>query len=451
MSLSYAIVGCPLGASLLPLVYSRLLGLGGSEARCLSLELPPEALEEQALPPVFAEHDGFHIAYSHREKIVPLLDHLEETARRYSRVTAVRRVEGRLEGANTAIAAFHHTLEERGIPLAGRICVVGLGHLGRLFASEAALAGAQVLVAVLPPELAQAQDFAQSLQDRFPGSQARALLTDQLGEEPLELLINATSTGMFPLVDEMPVPVEALVKTRTVLEGVYNPSSTLLIREAARCGCAVIGGGEMLVHQAAQTLGFWTGSPPAPHHVAELISLVENLTTPSLPMDLAGRGNILLCGFAGCGKRTIGKLVAKRTGRSFVSLGDAIRARCGKAPAQARAAMGEQRYLQLEQETLALLCSQGRLVIGADSGTMARHQNIQPARNGCRVIFLDTPLDYCLARMAREELNPQRQDEQFLMERYTQYYPMYRWASHHQVDGRGTPQEVAEKVLAAMR
>ncbi|MDE3154540.1 MAG: shikimate dehydrogenase, partial [Acidobacteriota bacterium] len=76
-----------------------------------------------------------------------------------------------------------------------------------------------------------------------------------------DLLVNATPIGMWPDVEASPVPADDL-SGRLVYDLVYNPPVTRLLREAARAGCATLGGLDMLVAQARAQFRWWTGLEP---------------------------------------------------------------------------------------------------------------------------------------------------------------------------------------------
>jgi shikimate 5-dehydrogenase len=103
--------------------------------------------------------------------------------------------------------------------------------------------------------------------DRAKAQQAAALTSADVGPWPppagtWDLLVNCTPIGMYPHVDETPLPKAALTG-RCVYDLVYNPPVTRLLREAASAGCLTIGGLEMLVAQAHEQFQSWTGSRAA--------------------------------------------------------------------------------------------------------------------------------------------------------------------------------------------
>lgn len=435
--------------SLAPVIYGLLFhqaGIPADFASAFPLGQDPDEEEIRRL----RQLDGFQTAWPYQKKILPFLDRLEPQAGELGWVTAVRREsDGSLTGANTAADGLLGALGDRGLALEGKVCVVGCGNMGSAFAGEALRRGASVTLAVLPHQWLRAQELVERLSQRYPQNPPRLRLTDQL-EEEWDLLLNTTLSGMYPRVDELPVPLEALMHTRAVFDIVYNPSTTLLIREAARCGCSVAGGAGMMVHQAARTIGFWGGGSFSREELAPLTALLENLTTPAVAMDLEGSASIVLCGFMGAGKETVGRLLAKRTGRRFLDLEQLIAHKLNCSPAQAVDRLGQEQYTRLEDRLVEELCAMPGLVLAIGSQAAVRARNLRHLRR-CRVVFLDTPFNYCLARMDHSHPLAQGRDEGQLYRLYENWYPLWYWISHNRIDGRGTPQEVADRMHASLR
>jgi 3-dehydroquinate dehydratase/shikimate dehydrogenase len=100
-----------------------------------------------------------------------------------------------------------------------------------------------------------------------------------------DILINCTPIGMFPEVDEIPIPPSYLREGMVVFDTIYNPENTLLIKEARSRGCAVIGGVDMFVRQAVLQFQIFT-EQEAPEELMESVvrralSPVKSLPTPS--------------------------------------------------------------------------------------------------------------------------------------------------------------------------
>ena len=185
---------------------------------------------------------------------VSLFDHVDEVysvARRIGAINTIRVEHGRWIGGNTDASGFLEPLNEK-VALAGlRAAVLGAGGAARAVTVALASSGCPVTLHARSREQAE----------------ETAMLTSVvLGPWPPEpgswdLLINCTPVGMYPHVDETPIPAEQLTG-RYVYDLVYNPSITRLLRDAAAHGCETIGGLEMLVAQAREQFQWWTGTKP---------------------------------------------------------------------------------------------------------------------------------------------------------------------------------------------
>lgn len=185
---------------------------------------------------------------------VSLFDQVDEVcpvARRIGAINTIRVDNGRWIGGNSDASGFLEPLRER-LPLDGlRASVLGAGGAARAVTVALASSGCSVTL---------------HARNRQRAEEVAILTAVTLGPWPpqpdsWDLLINCTPIGMYPRVDETPVPAAHLTG-RTVYDLVYNPTVTRLLREAAARGCQTIGGLEMLVAQAREQFQWWIGMRP---------------------------------------------------------------------------------------------------------------------------------------------------------------------------------------------
>jgi 3-dehydroquinate dehydratase/shikimate dehydrogenase len=185
---------------------------------------------------------------------VALFDQVDEVysvARRIGAINTIRVEHGRWIGGNTDASGFLEPLQEK-VSLTGlRASVLGAGGAAR--AVTVALASSGCAVTLHARSRQQAEDTAM-------------LTSVALGPWPPEpgswdLLINCTPVGMYPHVEETPIPADHLTG-RYVYDLIYNPSTTRLLRDAATRGCETIGGLDMLVAQAREQFQWWVGTKP---------------------------------------------------------------------------------------------------------------------------------------------------------------------------------------------
>ncbi|MDD2955776.1 MAG: shikimate dehydrogenase [Oscillospiraceae bacterium] len=251
----FALLGHPLGHTMSPAIHSRLFELSGQTGEYDILSVPPEKLAETF--PYLKSLSGFNVTIPYKVDIMSLTGDLDETARRYGAVNVVD-CRGPITGYNTDCVGFLQSVRQAKADLARPVCVMGAGGVGRMFAIECALQGAPVTIAVLPRHLPLAETVRESILALRPQAAVRCVTLDSLSGD-FELLINATPSGMFPHVDEMPVEKAVLSRCRVVFDAVYNPTRTLLLKSAAAAGCETVGGMAMLVWQAVAAHEIWDG------------------------------------------------------------------------------------------------------------------------------------------------------------------------------------------------
>jgi len=94
---------------------------------------------------------------------------------------------------------------------------------------------------------------------------------DEIGSLEADVIVNATSIGMYPKTDATPVPANLLKPGMVVFDTVYNPASTRLLTEASEAGCSTVSGIEMFINQAVQQFKTWTGLD-APRELMEAVA-----------------------------------------------------------------------------------------------------------------------------------------------------------------------------------
>lgn len=199
------------------------------------------------------------VSIPHKEAVMAHLDEVDATARRIGAVNTVTRRDGRLVGSNTDWLGVARALE-RETKLAGRRAVV-LGAGGTARAAVFALLERGARVTVLNRTPARAEALVRELgADRAGG-------LDTLAQLDWDVLVNTTSVGLRS--DESPVAAAALRSASVVLDAVYDPPDTRLLRDARARGARTVGGKWMLVEQAIEQIRLWTGEAAPAEVMAE--------------------------------------------------------------------------------------------------------------------------------------------------------------------------------------
>ena len=245
----YGLVGLPVSHSVSPAMHNGAFAAMGMNA--VYLPLPAVSADDVMVFGRALGVKGLSITIPHKVTLFDRVDAVSDVARRIGAINTIRVRDGRWVGDNTDIAGFLAPLAER-VSLPGlRAAVVGSGGAAR--AAVVGLSERGCRVRVHARSRAQAEAVA-------------ALASAGVGPYPPErgswdLLVNCTPLGMYPRVEETPVPADDLTG-QCVYDLVYNPAETRLLRDAARAGCQTIGGLDMLVAQAREQFFWWTGVRP---------------------------------------------------------------------------------------------------------------------------------------------------------------------------------------------
>jgi shikimate dehydrogenase len=243
----------------------------GIDARYLNCEVAPEALADAVRGARAMSWVGFNCSLPHKVAVIEHLDGLGESAALIGAVnTAVRRDSAWI-GENTDGQGFLAALRTVVDPAGKSLVILGAGGAARAIAVEAALAGA-AKITVVNRGRERGQELAALLSTlgaaRPSGVDHVAAFVPWDGDlavpEGTDVLVNATSIGLFPDVDaRLPLDPETL-RGMVVADVIPNPPRTRLIRDAEARGCTVLDGLGMLVNQSVIAIRHWTGVDPDP-------------------------------------------------------------------------------------------------------------------------------------------------------------------------------------------
>lgn len=261
----YGVIANPVGHSMSPAVHNAAFADVGLDAVYLPLLVQePVSFLREFTPLGF---QGYSVTIPHKQAVIPALDEVEPLAARLDSVNTVVVRDGRFLGYNTDVEGALITIEAA-LPAGSRledmrVLVVGAGGLGRALAHGLAARGARVVITNRTDSRGRA--LAEEVGAEF-------VPLSEMANVPTDVLLQTTSVGMYPRVDESIVPVEMLRPGMVVYDAVYNPLVTRLLREARQAGCQTVSGLGHFVNQAARQFELWTGRP-APTEVMRRVML----------------------------------------------------------------------------------------------------------------------------------------------------------------------------------
>jgi shikimate dehydrogenase/3-dehydroquinate dehydratase type I len=184
---------------------------------------------------------------------VAVMEHLDETdadARKIGAVNTIVNDKGRLKGFNTDWIGLIKSIGEV-MDIKGKVFSI-LGAGGTARAAVFGIEREGGISVIVNRNVARGENLAKEWGCSF-------YPLSELGRVRADCLINTTPVGMIPNVDESPVSSAIIVKYRWVVDVIYNPLKTRLVRDAEKVGCITVPGISMFVHQGAEQIRLWTG------------------------------------------------------------------------------------------------------------------------------------------------------------------------------------------------
>ncbi len=228
--------------------------------RYINCEVPPEKLGDAVRGARAMGWTGFNCSLPHKVAVIGHLDALGESAEIMQAVNCVVRRGDRFIGENTDGKGFLQSLREFVDPAGKRMVLFGAGGAARAISVETALAGVSRITVVNRTEK-RGRVLAQLLEKKTSTAvECVRWEGDYLLPAAADIVVNATSIGLFPEVDaRLALDLASLKPEMVVADVIPNPPKTRLIGDAAAHGCTVIDGIGMLVNQGVISIQYWTG------------------------------------------------------------------------------------------------------------------------------------------------------------------------------------------------
>lgn len=291
------------------------------------------------------DFDCINVTIPYKKDVIPYCDVLSDCAQKMGAVnTIVCRADGKLIGHNTDYFGLHYTFNRMGISLnRKKVLVLGSG-------------GASVTTVIVLRELG-----------------ANVVIVSRTGENNYNnlhlhsdaaMIVNTTPVGMYPNAGISPVDLDMFSHLEGVLDIIYNPARTKLLLDAEERKIPCENGLWMLVAQAKESAEWFMDTKISD----DVIPDIYNKMCKKME-------NIVLIGMPGCGKSTIGKILAEKLGKTFVDADDEIIKRANTTISDIFATKGEEGFRKIETEVLAELGQRSNLVIATGGGCVTRIEN----------------------------------------------------------------------------
>lgn len=400
------LLGRKLGHSYSPQIHN-LLG----DYSYVLFEKEPEELENFLKNGDFS---GLNVTIPYKKEVIPYLSELSPTAKKMGCVnTVLRRSDGTLYGHNTDYFGFTSLVRHAGLSVAGKKVLV----LGSGGASNTAVAALKDLGAN-PVVISRSGE--NNYQNLHRHTDAAAI-------------VNTTPVGMYPNTGVSPIDLELFPHLEGVLDVIYNPARTQLLLDAEKLGIPRENGLWMLVAQAKEAAEVFTGGKISDEVIEKIYRELSHQMK-----------NIVLIGMPGCGKSTIGTLLAEKLGRTLADADEKIISLAGKSIPDIFAQDGEPTFRDWETKALTELGKQSGLVIATGGGCVTQKRNYPLLHQNGYLVWLERD---CSVLPTDGRPLSQAND---LGKMYAVRKPLYEAFTDIRVENAGTPAETVQKILDAL-
>ena len=269
-TLRYAVLGEKLGHTWSPYIHNSIFSAAGMDAVYIPVTIPREKLA--SVVDVFRDcFGGFNVTIPYKERIMPLLDEIDDAARACGAVNTVENRDGRLIGHITDGLGLLRAIEEQGVSTDKKdVLILGGGGAARAAAVAFLQRGGRVTFALR--DTAKGEALVGDLAKFLPDGASRLGVVSLCGIEGAhDILVNCTPVGMYPHADASPVSDDVVARCGAVFDAVYNPRETRLIAAAKRLGVPAVEGLGMLYYQAVEAEKIWLGGEPAAKDVLDSV------------------------------------------------------------------------------------------------------------------------------------------------------------------------------------
>ena len=257
------LIGHPVEHSFSPIMHNAAFKDKGLNYVYVAFDVLPENLKyvidgAKALGIV-----GFNVTIPHKIEIMKYLEEIDRDAQLIGAVNTIKIENGRAIGYNTdGIGARKALEEEIGKVKDKNIIIYGAGGAARAVAFELAKDNN---ITIANRTIEKAEKLAKEIAEKLGKEFGREVKFDSLDAdlEGVDIVINATPIGMYPNVNVEPiVKADKLREDMVVMDLIYNPLETVLLKEAKKVGAKAINGLGMLIYQGAIAFKIWTGVEP---------------------------------------------------------------------------------------------------------------------------------------------------------------------------------------------
>ncbi len=377
-------------------------------------EIPADALDAFMKEKDFL---GINVTIPYKEKVMTHLDEIDASAKAIGAVNTVVNRGGKLYGYNTDFYGMEQLLHHAKISVKNKkAAILGTGGTAKTAKAVLAHLGAKEILTVS--------------RRKNDGT----VLYDELYQKhkDTDIIINTTPVGMYPNADTSPLDLSLFKNVSGVIDAVYNPLNTHLICDAKQRGIPAEGGLYMLVAQAVRASEIFLNTKYAPDVLDGVYKKI-----------LYQKKNIVLIGMPGCGKTSVGRLLAEKLGKSFTDTDELVTATSGEPIPIIFEKYGEKEFRRRESAQIKNASALVGNVIATGGGAVINKSNVNNLLQNGHIFFLDRSPEL----LVPTEDRPLGSTKEAIFKRYKERYDIYCASCHTRIDADGDIECVANTII----
>ena len=343
------------------------------------------------------KHDfiAINVTIPYKEKVIPYLDYIDDATKKIGAVNTIVNKNGKLYGYNTDYLGLRDLVLTNNIDVKNKkVLILGTGGTSKTSKAVFTDLGAKELVFVSIDPVG----------DEISYEDAVKYHSDS------EIIVNATPCGMYPNCDDLIIDISTFNKLVAVVDVIYNPLKTMLVRKALERGIKAVSGLYMLVAQAVYASSIFTDTTYDKKIIDDIYKQIYN-----------SKKNIVLIGMPTCGKTTISKLLADKLNKEVVDTDTLVEQKMGTTIKEYLKTHDETSFRDIETKVINEVSKLNNLIISTGGGVIKRKNNMEYLKANGLVIFIDRPLELLQVSDTRPLSSNQSDLEKLYYERYNLY------------------------------
>ena len=406
--MKYGLIGEHLGHSFSKVIHEKI----GDYVYEIK-EIEPENVESFIKAREFM---GINVTIPYKEKVIPMLDYVDDNARKIGAVNTVVNKNGKLYGYNIDYSGMRALVLRVGAEIEGKkVLIIGTGGTSKTAKAVVTDMGAKEIIFVSNIEVNGALSY----------EEVYAFHTD------VDVIFNTSPVGMYPKNNATPIDLKKFPKLTALIDVVYNPIKTKLVREAQALGIKAEGGLYMLGAQAVYAYEHFSGN-----------TVDKSLCDQIYNDVISEKNNIILVGMPSSGKTSVGKAIAELTGKQFVDTDVKIVEAEGTDIPTIFKDKGEAYFRDLEAKIVEEVSKLNGFVIATGGGAILRESNVDNLKQNGKIYFLDRSL----SKLIPTEDRPLSSSREAVEKRYNERYGIYKSVADVIINGDGSVDEVAKEL-----